>query len=102
MIRWADARFAHRFAGGPPPPRRPRHGAARTRYEWREFGKAAVAWVVSSALLLAAIAIVGDADRTVALQAWLGRLTLVLAVWSLWPITHTLWPSRPPRAVQPC
>jgi hypothetical protein len=101
MIRGADARFAHLFAGGPPPPRRPRHGAARTRYERREFGKA-VALGVSSALLLAAIAIVGDVDRTVALQAWLGRLTLVLAVWSLWPITHTLWPSRPTRAVQPC
>src|SRR5918999_5442410 len=37
VIRWADARFAHRFAGGPPPQRPPRHGRARARYEWREF-----------------------------------------------------------------
>jgi hypothetical protein len=22
LIRWADVRFAHRFSGGPPPPRR--------------------------------------------------------------------------------
>jgi hypothetical protein len=21
-------------------------------------------------------------------------LSMVLAIWSLWPITHTLWPSR--------
>ena len=88
-IRWADQRFAHRFAGGPPPWRPPRGGRERARYEWREFGKAASAWSVSSALLLAAIAIVGDADRTAELQGWIARLTLVLAIWSIWPISHT-------------
>jgi hypothetical protein len=34
MVRWADARFAHRFAGGPSPPRPPRAapvGAAPAR-----------------------------------------------------------------------
>ena len=96
LIRWADARFAHRFAGGPPPPRPPRYGRARARHEWREFGKALLAWAIASALLAAAIAIVGDAGRTQELQGWLVRLTMVLAVWSLWPITHTLWPTSNP------
>ncbi|MEU9021339.1 hypothetical protein [Actinomadura sp. NPDC048394] len=95
MVRWADERFAHRFAGGPPPRRKPRYGRARARYEWVEFGKAAVATAIGCALLLAMIALVGDADRTAALTGWTARLGLVLAVWSLWPITHTLWPSRP-------
>jgi hypothetical protein len=94
MIRWADELFAHRFAGGPAPWRPPRRGAARTRYEWREFGKAALAWAISSALLLAAIAIVRDAERTEALQRWIVQLSIVVGIWSLWPITHTLWPSR--------
>jgi len=31
LIRWADERFAHRFAGGPPPWRPPRGGRERTR-----------------------------------------------------------------------
>jgi hypothetical protein len=93
-IRWADQRFAHRFAGGPPPWRPPRGGRERTRYEWREFGKATVAWAVSCGLLLAAILIVGDADRTEALEGWIARLSMILAIWSLWPITHTIWPSR--------
>jgi hypothetical protein len=93
VIRWADQRFAHRFAGGPPPWRPPRGGRARARYEWHEFGKAAVAWGISVGLLLAAILIVGDADRTEALTGWIARLTLVLGIWSLWPVTHTLWPS---------
>jgi hypothetical protein len=94
LVRWADERFAHRFAGGPPPWRPPRGGRERARYEWREFGKAVVAWAISCGLLLAAIAIVDDADRTEALLGWIARLSMILAIWSIWPISHTLWPSR--------
>jgi hypothetical protein len=95
MIRWADERFAHRFAGGPEPWRPPRGGRERAAYEWREFGRAALAWAIGVGLLLIAIAVVADGDRTEALQGWITRLTLVLAIWSLWPITHTLWPNKP-------
>jgi hypothetical protein len=94
MVRWTDQRFAHRFAGGPAPWRPPRGGRARARYEWREFGKAVVAWAVSCGLLLAAIAIVDDAERTEALLGWVARLTMVLGIWAIWPISHTAWPSR--------
>lgn len=98
MVGWADTRFAHRFAGGPPPVRPPRYGRARTRHEWREFGRAALAWAVSCALLLAAIVAVGDADRTAALTGWLWRLSTVLAIWALWPVGYTLWPARDPAS----
>src|SRR5918997_1529182 len=94
MIRWADQRFAHRFAGGPAPWRPPRGGRARARYEWRGFGKAGIARAVSCGLLLAAVAIVGDADRTEALLGWVARLTMILGIWAVWPISHTVWPSR--------
>jgi hypothetical protein len=95
MVRWADERFAHRFAGGPPPRGKPKYGAARTRYEWREFGKAALATAIACALLLAMIALVDDPDRTRALTAWLTRLGPVLAIWAVWPVSHTLWPAKP-------
>ena len=95
IIRWADQRFAHRFSDGPEPTRPPRHGRERTRYELREFGKATLAWAIACALLLVAIVIVGDADRTSQLEGWIGRLTLVLAIWAIWPVSHTLWPSKP-------
>ena len=95
MIRWADQRFAHRFAGGPAPQRPPRAGRARARHERREFGKALIAWAIACGLLVAAIAIVGDAARTAALQGWIVRLTIVVAVWSLWPIAPSVWPAGP-------
>lgn len=95
IVRSMDARFAHRFASGPPPPRPPKYGWAKAAYEWREFGKAVVACLVSCGLLLAAIAIVGDEQRTEALSGWVPKLLTVLAIWSLWPITYTLWPAKP-------
>ncbi|WP_131742378.1 hypothetical protein [Actinomadura roseirufa] len=95
MVRWADERFAHRFAGGPPPARKPAHGRARARYEWREFGKAAAATALGCAVLLAMVAAVGDSGRTEALIGWTVRLGTILAIWSLWPITYTLWPAKP-------
>jgi hypothetical protein len=88
IMRWADARFAHRFAGGPPPPASPL-GWARVRHEWRELGKAALAWAISCGLLAAAIAIVDDARRTEALELWIGQVTVMLLVWSLWPLSYT-------------
>lgn len=96
MIRWADQRFAHRFADGPPPTRPPRSGAARAKSEWKEFAKAVLACGIASGLLLLAIAVVGDAERTAQLDGWIGRLAVVLAIWALWPVTHTLWPSKAP------
>lgn len=96
MIRWADQRFAHRFSDGPTPTRPPRYGSARARYEWREFAKAALACGIACGLLLLAIAVVGDADRTAQLEGWIGRLAVALAIWALWPVSHTLWRSKAP------
>ena len=97
-IKAVDARFAHRFAGGPPPARPPRHGPERTRHEWRLFGRAAFAWAVACGLLGLAILVVGDASRTAELASWIARLSLGLAIWSIWPVSLTLWPARPPTA----
>jgi hypothetical protein len=97
IIRWADERFAHRFAGGPPPQRPPRYGRERTRHEWREWGKALLGWAVACGLLLAAILLVDDAARTEQLRAWIARLSLVLVVWLIgWPVADTIWPRKPP------
>lgn len=97
LVRWADERFAHRFAGGPPPRRTPRYGRARARHEWREWGKGMLGWAVACAVLLAGIALVDDPGRTGALAAWIGRLSLAMAVWLVfWPLAYTIFPKRTP------
>jgi hypothetical protein len=95
FIRRMDARFAYRFAHGPKPPRPARYGGERASYEWREFRKALLAWGISCALLLGGFYLVGDGARGAALLAWIAQLTLVLLIWLIWPVSHTLWPSKP-------
>jgi len=87
LVRWADVRFAHRFAGGPPPHRVPKRGPERVRYEWREWGRALLAAAVAAALLQGGVWLVGDPARTGALTAMQRFLAFVLVVWFVgWPV----------------
>ena len=100
LVRWADVRFAHRWAGGPPPAPKPAGGTpARLRREWQDFGRATLAAAISAALLLGAVLLVGDRADTAPLLGWLPKLGLVLAVWLLgWPVPETLRRRRPESA----
>lgn len=95
IVRWADDRFAHRFADGPPPWRPPRHGREKVLYEWRMFGRSLLAWAIGCGLIAVTLALVGDAERTEALQEWLVRMTIGLGIALLWPVTATIAPPRP-------
>lgn len=97
MVRWADARFAHRFAGGPPPAPSGR-GAA---YEWREWGKAALAWTITVAVLAATALVAGAGLPSPAewsgdpLWNWAWRLGIVVVIWFVgWPLWETLSPRQ--------
>ena len=46
LVRWADARFAHRFAAGPAPTPKPRHGAAHAAHERAGWLRHLTAWAV--------------------------------------------------------
>ncbi len=81
MVRWADVRFAHRFAGGPPPVRL--HGREKARKEWRDWGKCVLACAISAGLLLAAIFVVGRPGQVQPLWDWLPRLGTVTGIWFL-------------------
>lgn len=94
MVRWADARFAHRFAGGPPPSRPPAGGMAHARYQRGQWARHLLAWAVGCALLLGGVAIVGDPARSGALMGMAQGWTVVLAVDFLWSMSYTLWPRK--------
>lgn len=101
VIRWADARFAHRFAGGPPPEPKPKHGKEKVIHEWREFGKGFLTWAISCGLLAGAIVFVNDPASTEVFVAWIQRLTLVLGVWFVfWPLGYTVFPPKPKTGLE--
>ena len=96
MIRWADVRFAHRFAGGPAPGRPPRAGRAHAQREREAWYRHLLAWSVGAALIGVAVLLVGDLARTEAMWQLLGVWTVVLAIDFVVSFSYTLWP-RPPR-----
>ena len=70
MIRWTDRHFAHRFAGGPPPPKPP-VGWAGVRYELHLWGLCILAACSIYILLIGLIGLVNQPERTEALDMWL-------------------------------
>lgn len=92
MLRWADARFAHRFAGGPPPPMRAKSGPEHARRERRTWYRHLVAYAIGCVLLLAAAALAeGD---TGPLLGWIPRWGVIVAIDFLWSFSYTLHPRR--------
>jgi hypothetical protein len=90
IVGWADARFAHRFAGGPPPERPPRAGREHAARERRECHL--VAWATGSSLLCLGVLVAGDFDRSSALLGFAGVWTFVLAIDFAISFSYTLWP----------
>jgi hypothetical protein len=115
MVRWADERFAHRFARGfagvpggeaPGPGRSPgchsgpplppkRQGRERARHEWREWGKCLLACGIAAVALLVAIFAIGEPERVAPLWGWLPRLGTVSTIWLVaGPVWEELFGKR--------
>jgi hypothetical protein len=92
LVAWADARFAHRFAGGPAPWRPPRAGRRHAAHQRREWLRHLAAWATGTSLLGLGVLLVGDPDRTVALLNVAALWTLVLAIDFAISFSYALWP----------
>ncbi len=102
MVAWADERFAHRYADGPAPTRKPRHGRAHAAYERRAWLRHLTAWAVGCGLLGLAIVVVGDADRTAALWGTARLWTLVLVVDGIIGLSYTVRPRPEQETAAQC
>ena len=98
MVKWLDARFAHRYADGPPPIKAPKYGPAKVRYEWKIWLMTVAAWAIACALLMAGVWLVDDPSRTAALSEWAERYTFVLGICTIWAVSWTIWPGKAPEA----
>ncbi|MCF6521589.1 hypothetical protein [Streptomyces sp. JJ36] len=95
LIRWADGHFAHRFAGGPPPVKPPRHGMARAVHEWKMTGRAVLAAAIAAGLLQAAVWFVDDPGQSTSLRAWQAKMGIVAVVSVIVALSYTVWPKQP-------
>jgi len=93
MIRWADVRFAHRFANGPAPEKRIKHGKEHARYERNAWFHHALSWAIGCALLYGLIAMVNAEERTSSLLQVIQLWTLILGIDFLISFSYTLWPK---------
>lgn len=94
MIAWADVRFAHRFAGGPAPEPRPKHGPEHARYERRMWFHHLLAWIIGGLVLLGMIWYVDDASRTESLQGILRIWSIAIVVDFLYSFSFSIWPKK--------
>ena len=96
MIGWADARFAHRFAGGRAPVGPPRTGRAHAAHQRHEWLRHLVAWATGTALMGLGVLLVADVDRSWALVNVAALWTIVLAIDLAISFSYALWPRGKP------
>ncbi|MCG8922460.1 hypothetical protein [Lentzea sp. CC55] len=97
IMRWADQRFHHRFAGGPPPVAPPKYGRAKVRYEWKQFGRFVVAWLISVVIMAALVFFVSTPAQTEVM--WKVAMPIMTGTGAAWfvfgPLLTTIRPPRP-------
>ncbi|MFD2093272.1 hypothetical protein [Blastococcus deserti] len=103
LVRWADVRVAHRFAGGPAPQGPPPSGTvARAQKEWRDFGLAVVGTALAAAVLAGLALATAPGVDDGPLLGLLPKLGVVLVIWLLgWPVWESVrtWNARQPEQV---
>ncbi|WP_250035566.1 hypothetical protein [Paractinoplanes maris] len=90
MLTWADQRFAHRFAGGPPPVKPPAKGTRdRAVHERRMWVRHVIAYGIGGLIMLLFTALVGDADRTASLWGTFRLWTVVIVIDGLVALSYS-------------
>ncbi|WP_329035833.1 hypothetical protein OIE71_23485 [Streptomyces sp. NBC_01725] len=101
LIKWADARFAHRFADGPPPVRPPKYGKARMVHEWRTAARWVAASAIAIGLLQSAIWYVGSDGDIGSLQMWQQKMVFLIGINVVIALSYTLFPKKDPGGHAP-
>jgi len=94
LIRWADVRFAYRFASGPPPEPGPKHGAEHARHERHGWYRHLAAWAIGCSLLVIMLLLVNDDSRTESLRNVVRLWSIIVGIDFLISFSYTLWPRH--------
>lgn len=96
MVKWADERFAHRFAHGLAPVRR--YGSDYAKEAWKDVARTGVAVGIATSILWLLMNLVTDPGRTQSLQGIYPVLGIWFAIDLIGAISYTVWPKRAPLA----
>lgn len=88
VISWADVRFAHWFADGPPPPRQPKKGPIAFRREVIQFGQWLCAAAISGVVVVGLAVTVADSEQASSLYGVFPTLGVITVIWLL---TGPVW-----------
>ncbi|WP_349236184.1 hypothetical protein [Cryobacterium sp. BB307] len=94
MVKWADVRFAYRFAGGPKPLKL--WGWDYAKDCWSDVVRTAIAVGIAAGILWLLTVLVDDPSRADALTAIYPLLGLWFAVDLIWAISYTFSPKKRP------
>ena len=81
IVRWADVRFAHRFAGGRAPRPTPKHGPERLAHLMREWYRVVGTVAIASVVLVVLIVFFAAPQDQPGLWWWIGRAWAVVGLW---------------------
>jgi hypothetical protein len=99
MIRWADVRFAHRFAGGPAPVKL--YGRAYAAACWRDVPRTALALGIAAGVLWLLTLVAAEEADLEALVGTYRILGIILAIELIWAASYTIWPKPGPAGPVP-
>ncbi len=95
MLRWADVRFAHRFAGGSAPVTL--HGGAYAYACWMDVLRTAAAAGIAAGVLWLLTVIAAEGTDTGTLTGTYRVLGIILAIEVVWAASYTISPKKPGR-----
>ena len=98
MVKWADVRFAHRFARGPAPVKI--YAAEYAKECWTDVVRTTAAVGIAAGILWLLTTLVDDPSRTEALTGIYPVLGIWFMIDLLWAISYTLWPKKQPVATK--
>ena len=98
MVKWADVRFAHRFARGPVPVKI--YAVEYAKECWTDVVRTTVAVGIAAGILWLLTTLVDDPSRTEALTGIYPVLGIWVMIDLLWAISYTLWPKKQPVATK--
>lgn len=99
MIKWADERYAYRFAGGPKPIKQKQYGMSHAKIEQKGWYKHLLAWGIGNLILLGMILFIGNKEQTLVLTNITRVWTTVLVIDFLVSFSYVIWPRKEPAKV---